>query len=72
MSLTLSAMIDIAKIKQLREKLGLTQQEAAEKAGLATRQAWHSIESGRQPNLGVLMLEKVAKVLGARAKDLLK
>ena len=65
-------MIDIEKIKQLREKRGLTQQQAAEKAGLSSRQAWHNIEAGRQPNLGVQMLEKVAAALGVKARDLLR
>lgn len=65
-------MIDIEKIRKLREKLDLTHEAAAAKAGLSSRQAWHNIESGRQPNLQVNTLEAIAKALGVKAKDLLK
>ena len=65
-------MLDTAKIKKLRESLGLTQEQAADKAGLASRQAWHNIEAGRQPKLQLDILENVAKALGVKAKDLLK
>lgn len=64
--------IDVDKIKTLREKLGLSMQEAAVKAGLKTRQAWNRIEAGGQPNLGVQYLERVADALGVKARDLLK
>jgi len=67
-----SPVLDIQKIKSLREDLGLTQEEAATKAGLSSRQAWHSIEGGRQPKLQLDILERVAKALGVKAKDLLK
>lgn len=65
-------MLDIQKIKSLREALELTQEQAATKAGLSSRQAWHSIEGGRQPKLQLDTLERVAKALGVKAKDLLK
>jgi transcriptional regulator with XRE-family HTH domain len=65
-------MIDIEKIKALREKLGLSQAEAAEKAGMNGRQDWSAIETGRRPGITVATLEKIASALGVRAKDLLK
>ena len=64
--------IDIEKIKRLREKVGLTMGQAATKAGFASRQQWYQVESGRRENMTVQTLEKVASVLGCRAKDLLK
>ena len=65
-------MVDHGKIRTLREKLKLTQEEAARRAGLTNRQYWNSIETAQRKNLTVETLEKVAKALGVKAKDLLK
>jgi transcriptional regulator with XRE-family HTH domain len=65
-------MIDLAKIKSLREKLGLTQDDAAMRAGFASRQRWNDIESGRKASVTVNTLEQIAKALGVKGKDLLK
>jgi transcriptional regulator with XRE-family HTH domain len=64
-------MISAAKIAKRREKLGLSQAEAAAKAGF-TRQRWNDIESGRKLNLEMGTLERVAAALGCKAKDLLE
>jgi transcriptional regulator with XRE-family HTH domain len=64
--------LDIEKIKTLRERAGLSQAEAAAKAGLKTRQRWHQIESGTITNIELDTLERIAKALGVKAKDLLK
>jgi transcriptional regulator with XRE-family HTH domain len=64
--------LDTDKIKSLREKLGLTQEQAAERAGFKTRQAWNNIESGRQASIGLSTLDKIATALGTTAKNLLK
>jgi transcriptional regulator with XRE-family HTH domain len=57
-------------VKALRGSLGLTQQQAADKAGMSTRQQWNDIESGRQsPSLDTL--GKIARALGVDAADLL-
>jgi transcriptional regulator with XRE-family HTH domain len=64
--------LDTDKIKYLREKLGLTQEQAAERAGFKTRQAWNNIESGRQASISLATLEKIASALGTTAKKLLK
>lgn len=70
---TISAiMLDTAKVKSLREKMGITQQEAAEGAGMTSKQQWNDIESGRRPNVSLDTLNKIAKALGVKAKDLLK
>jgi transcriptional regulator with XRE-family HTH domain len=64
-------MLDIDKIKKCREKLGLSQQGAAEAAGMKDRQAWSRIERGGA-GMTLETLEKIAKALGVKAKDLLK
>ena len=66
------SMLDVAKIKSLREKRGLTQEQAAEKSGFGTRQRWNDVESGRKSNVSIDTLDKIAATLGVKAKDLLK
>lgn len=63
--------VDIVRIKELREKKGWTLQQAAEAAGMNSRQRWSDIESGRNPDLRVTTLEAIAKALGVSAKSLL-
>ena len=68
-------VLDIEKIKLLREGLGLTHEQAASAAGLKSRQAWYAIESGSAgTKRGVTLdtLNAVAKALNCDAKDLLK
>ena len=48
------------------------QEDAAWAAGLNSRQHWNQIETGLRPNITVSMLEKIAKALKIKAKDLLK
>jgi DNA-binding XRE family transcriptional regulator len=67
-----SIPIDTAKIKRLRETLDLSMEEAAKRAGLPGRQRWYHIESGKLTNITIETLERVAKALGVKAKDLLK
>ncbi len=63
--------LDTERIKAQREKLGLSQQEAAEKAGMGSRQRWNDVESGRKANISIETLEAIAKALGLSAKSLL-
>jgi transcriptional regulator with XRE-family HTH domain len=65
-------MLNHEKMKGLRKKLKLTQAQAAEKAGLAGRQQWNDIESGRRSTVTLTTLEKIATALGVKPKDLLK
>ena len=65
-------MLDLHKMKSLREKLELTMDAAATKAGFSSRQQWYNIESGRRSDVSVSTLEKLAEALGVKAKDLLK
>lgn len=67
-----SVGIDIKKIKLLREALGMTQQEAATKSGLKSRQHWNNVEAGQRTNLTIDSLEKIAKALGVKAFELMK
>lgn len=60
------------KIKTLRERLGLSQDDAARKAGFKGRQYWYNIESGKRTNIKIDTLEAIAKALGVKAADLLK
>ncbi len=65
-------MLDIAKIKSLREKAGLSVADAARAAGLKSRQHWQGVESGTAANPTLQTIEAIAKALGVKAKDLLK
>ena len=70
-------MLDTAKLKRLREKKGMTQGQAGTAAELSrsdafARQRWNAIESGREANLTLDTLGRVAKALGVKAKDLLE
>lgn len=71
MTVLCPAMIDTKKIRRLRSKLKLTQQQAAEKAGFKSRQWWNDVETGRAVNLSVETLGRIATALGVRTKDLL-
>lgn len=64
-------IFDRQKMRDLRERLELTQEQAAKRAGIKTRQAWNNVENGdREPSLPTL--ERIAKALGVKPKDLLK
>lgn len=64
--------LDIEKMRSLREGMPLTQEQAAKKAGMSSRQAWQRIEDGRHTNVSIETLEAIAHALGVKAKDLLK
>ena len=64
-------MLDLARIRQLRERQGLTQEDAARQAGLAGRAKWNDIESGRKANVTIKTLGAIARALECRPADLL-
>ncbi len=64
--------LDTKRIHALRESLGLSQEDAARKAGLPGRQRWSKIESGKVKNITLATLENIAAALGVKARDLLK
>jgi transcriptional regulator with XRE-family HTH domain len=65
-------MLDLKKLKSLREKLNLTLEEAAKRAGFTNRQQWYLIESGRRADVRLSTLDNLGKALGLKAKELLK
>ncbi|MEM1012521.1 MAG: helix-turn-helix transcriptional regulator [Planctomycetota bacterium] len=69
--MTTSVPLDLDKLKQLRADAGLTMAEAAERARLSGRQAWYAIESGRNADVRVSTLERIAAALGTTARELL-
>jgi transcriptional regulator with XRE-family HTH domain len=65
-------VLDFEKVRRLRIRRKLSMSQAAAAAGLRGRQRWYQIESGKQANLTIDTLNKVAAALGVRGKDLLK
>ncbi len=64
--------LDTAKIKRLREQLGLSQEEAAKLAGLPGRARWSKLEAGAITNPTLKTIEGMARALKVKARDLLK
>ncbi len=60
----------LARVKQLRESLGLSQEAFAEKAGLGYKY-YQSVEAGRKRDIRVSTLEKLAKACGLEPAELL-
>jgi transcriptional regulator with XRE-family HTH domain len=65
-------MLDTKKIEARRKSLGFSQEEAATRAGLASRQAWNNIASGRKANVTMDTLKKIAEALECDPRDLIK
>ena len=59
----------LARIKQLREAKGLTQESFAEKAGLAYKYYQH-VEAGRRRDIRLSTLIKMADGLGLKLSEL--
>lgn len=57
------------RIREIRENLGITQAELAEKAGLARATVW-KLEVGDDVATTTKTLERIADVLGVGLKDL--
>lgn len=64
--------LDTAKIRRLREELGLSQEQAAKIAGLTGRARWSQLEAGAIANPTLKTIEGMARALGVKARDLLK
>lgn len=60
----------LARVKQLREAHGLTQESFAEKAGLGYKY-YQSVEAGRRRDIRLSTLEKLAKACGLELWELL-
>jgi transcriptional regulator with XRE-family HTH domain len=63
--------LDAKKLRKAREAAGLTQEDAARRARVGSRQRWNDIEHGRR-NISLDTLDRIAAALGVSAKDLLK
>lgn len=60
----------LARVKELREAHGLSQEAFAEKAGLGYKYYQH-VESGRRRDIRLSTLEKLAKACGVELWELL-
>ncbi|MCC7351824.1 MAG: helix-turn-helix transcriptional regulator [Phycisphaerales bacterium] len=65
-------VLDLKKLKALRLQHGLSMDDAARAAGLASRGSWYEIESGRKANITLETLYKIAHALQVNPRDLLK
>jgi len=63
-------VLDLKQLKARRERLGLTLQQAAKRAGFRHRQQWYEIETGRAGEVRMSTLDKLAEALECSAKDL--
>lgn len=66
-----SYLLNFAAIREARDAKRLSQREAATLAGWSTSAAWSIIETGNQPNINLLTLEAIGRVLGVNPKTLL-
>jgi transcriptional regulator with XRE-family HTH domain len=70
-------MLDVAKMKALREKAGLTMTKAAERAnfknaqGQPQRQRWYDLESGRRLDPSSETLQAIALALNCSMEELM-
>lgn len=65
-------MLDTQKMEARRKALGLSQKEAASRAGLTTRQQWNAIVKGHKANVTMGMLDKIAEALQCDSRELVK
>lgn len=68
----MQAVLDTEKLRRLRISKNLSMEQAALSAGLAGRQSWYEIESGRKADVRVSTLEALSRALGCKPADLLK
>lgn len=65
-------MLNTSEMETRRKGFGLSQEEAAARAGLAGgRQAWNNIATGRKRNVTLDTLSKIATALDCDPRDLL-
>lgn len=65
-------MLNTEFIHSRRKALGLTQAEAAEKAGISTAVQWSQIETGTRQNLYPQTLQRIALALECTVDELLQ
>ena len=64
--------VNADEIKRRRLDKGWSMIEAAEHAGMSSRQSWYNIESGRRSDPTVSTLQRIARALSCGVDDLLK
>lgn len=64
-------MVELNKVKKLREELGLSQEKLARLADVSTNTIIN-IESGKQQNPTIETIKKIANALGVSIEDLVK
>lgn len=64
--------LNIDYIRKRRDELGLTQAEAADKAGFPNAQKWSNYENGRIPDPQLSTLEAIAKALRCPVAKLIR
>lgn len=65
-------ILDRSKMRELRKALGLTQQQAAERAGMTGGKAqWSDVETGRSGGITLDTLARIAAALECEPADLL-
>jgi transcriptional regulator with XRE-family HTH domain len=67
-----SDYLNTDRVRALRLKLGLTQQQAADRAHMAGRQEWNKIETGLRPDIRISTLLKLGRALGVPPGELLR
>ena len=64
--------LDTKRIEARRRELGLSQEEAARRAGFGGRAYWNDIVHGRKSNVTLQVLEDIARALDCDARDLIQ
>lgn len=66
-------VFNAAEVRRRREAVGMTLQEAADRAGwpASGRQRWYDLESGRKADPQISTVVAVARALKCRIEDLL-
>ena len=70
----ISIVLDIERIRSMRESMGFTYQQAAEAAGFKSKQQWYNVESGTaggESGITLSTLNAIAKALNCDPRDLL-
>jgi transcriptional regulator with XRE-family HTH domain len=69
---TVRPRVNHEAIRERREKLQLTMREAAERAGMPSRQRWYQLEAGAIADPSATTLWLMARVLGCQMDDLMR
>lgn len=64
--------LNTERIRTRREELGLTQQQAADLSDLGSKQAWNNVEHGRDENVTLERLSRIAAALKLHPRELIK